>query len=182
MSAPIVPSFLSLALAACCAWGLVPTSASGQSPVEPRLPGAVEKAPSWLKEAPFDVAKFFELPPATQNAGRSTSTLSASSGPSSNRFSRPMFESDRRPSHNARSKLEQYTSNGRMTLARPTGRPFDAILAEYKEGFRKLDLAQRRQSCVFAIGMTIDAPVTHAQVARPAARLLVMRASRGRPG
>jgi hypothetical protein len=52
--------------------GFSPRSANAQATKpnrpEPRLPGAVEKAPEWLKDAPFDVAKFFEMPPASQNA------------------------------------------------------------------------------------------------------------------
>ena len=40
----------------------------GQGTGEIRLPGAVTERPTWLREAPFDVGRFFEMPPASQNA------------------------------------------------------------------------------------------------------------------
>jgi hypothetical protein len=54
----------------------------------------------------------------------------------------------------------------------------DAMLAKYKDAFQRLDLAQKRPRCVFAIGLGVDAPVPHAQVARNAVRILLMHASR----
>jgi hypothetical protein len=48
---------------------LVASTASGQGAGhEPQLPGAVTKAPSRIRKAPFDVATFFQLPPPSQNA------------------------------------------------------------------------------------------------------------------
>src|SRR5579883_130687 len=44
-----------------------PAPGQGTGP-EPRLPGAVTRAPSWLNRAPFDLAAFFEMPPPAQNA------------------------------------------------------------------------------------------------------------------
>ena len=89
-----------------------------------------------------------------------------------------MFESDRRPFLNARSEQGEVFEAWDKDRDKADRAPIDAILAESKDGFRKLDQAQRRPRCVFAIGLTIDSPVTHAQVARDVVKALLMRASR----
>ena len=58
-------------MGATCAVLLCAAVGMSQGPMpnrEPQLPGAVTKAPSWIRQAPFDVAKFFELPPPSRNA------------------------------------------------------------------------------------------------------------------
>ena len=46
----------------------------------------------------------------------------------------------------------------------------DTLLEELREGFRKIDAAQRRPDCVFAVGLSVEAIVPHAQAARTVAR------------
>ncbi len=142
------------------------------------MPGAVEKSPAWLKGAPFDVAKFFEMPPAAQNAAplyldafcEFGTELAPIFPPEVRKRSAAILQRARQ----ARAVYEAWAKDPEKA----DRASIDAFLAEYKDGFRKLDLAQRRPRCVFATGFSIDSPLTHAQVARNVVRVLLMRANR----
>lgn len=54
----------------------------------------------------------------------------------------------------------------------------DAVLAEYKEGFRKLAEAQKRELCVFQTGVGFTALLPHAQTARQVARMAQIKIKR----
>ena len=170
---------MSLVLAVGCGL-LVPwPSARGQAtqsnPPEPRLPGAIETVPEWLKDAPFDVAKFLEMPPAADNAAPLYLEALFEFG----KELAPIYPPDVR--ERAAAISERAARAASLTQKDPkiaNVAEIDAVLAEYQEGFRKLDLAQKRSRCVFATGLDVDAPLPHSMVARQAARVLLMRAGR----
>jgi hypothetical protein len=147
---------------------------------EPRLPGAAVTAPSWLREAPFDVAKFFEMPPASENAaplylealldfGRDMSLClppnrrdrAAAAEAKAERIRRAYdrWDKDRDPAHLDRAEI-------------------DALAVVMRDALRKLDTAQRRPRCVFAAGIGYDVPIPHVPVSREVTRLWTLLAIR----
>jgi hypothetical protein len=154
--------------------------AMGQGPSpgrEPHLPGAVMKAPPWIGQAPFDVEKFFELPPPSQNAAplyldaffefgdeiavcfppdqRGRAKAAKANG---ERIDRAFttWNRDRDPAHLDRAAI-------------------DALLTAMQPALRKIDLAQARPRCAFAEGMTFDVTLPHTQVSTRAVRLWALR-------
>jgi hypothetical protein len=161
---------------------IISSSTMGQSsrtpPEEPHLPGAVTEAPAWLRDAPFDVGRFFALPPSRENAApiyldallEFDEALAVCFPPKQRR--RASAAKDQ----NSRTKSLQAIWDEDPDQVDPAR--LDALLAEYQEGLRKLDLAQKRPQCVFAIGISYDSLLPHAQDARQAARLWILEAHR----
>ena len=171
-----------LALAASVVLAILPEPATAQPPAprwsDPHLPGAVSVVPAWLKDAPFDVAEFFAMPPAAENAAPLYLDAFFEFAPQVAHC----FHPDRRGRADAvKDRFERFRALYESWSKDPKSVPaerIDAVLAEFKDGFRKLDLAQQRPRCVFAIGLTLDSPLSHAQVARTAAQALRLEASR----
>lgn len=150
-------------------WLASPT-AMGQG-IEPRLPGAVTKAPAWLTGAPFDVGAFFAMPPASHNAAplylEALIDLEEEM-----RVCLPPSWRDRGDRANAnRERITQDFSVFDRPGAQVDAREVSALAASMRETIRKLDAAQRRPRCVFAAGITYDAPVPHIMAAREVSRL-----------
>jgi hypothetical protein len=157
--------------------------AMGQGPSpgrEPHLPGAVTKAPPWIGQAPFDVAKFFVLPPSSQNAA--PLYLDAFF-----EFGEEMavcFPPDQRGRAKAAKANGERIDSAYTTWDRDRDpahldrAAIDALLTAMQPALRKLDLAQARPRCAFAEGMTYDVTLPHTQVSRRAVRLWLLRAIR----
>lgn len=153
--------------------------ASARAGGEPKLPGAVVDPPAWLvQDAPFDMARFFAMPRPEENAAPLYLDALLEFGPDVS----ICFPSDARDraavarGRDARLKAiwSIWTDDpGSVDRARR-----DALIDECAEGLRKIDLAQRRPRCVFAIGITYESLLPHAQVARNVARLLALQAHR----
>jgi hypothetical protein len=152
----------------------------GQSPRsenEPRLPGAIVYPPAWLKDAPFDVAKFFAMPRPEENAAPLYIEALFEFGDMSLCYQgdqQARAEEARRREERARAAWNSWTDDP----ASVERSKLDSILKEHAQGFRKLKIAQARPRCVFATGLTYDSLLPHAQVARYAARLLAFRVDR----
>jgi hypothetical protein len=142
---------------------------------EPRLPGAVSEPPAWLKDAPFDIAKFFEMPPPQENAAPLYLDAFYEFSPEMEMC----FPHDQRQRTSiVRERVRRSAGTLEAFHTDPAAVPIaqvDATLAEFSEGFRKLEVAQRRPRCVFAIGLNYDAVLPHAQVARQVIRLLKLQ-------
>jgi len=176
----VVGQVVKLMVAGCVAL-LVPSTAFGQGAGrEPQLPGAVTKAPSWIREAPFDVAKFFELPPPSQNAAPLYLDAFFEFGEEM----ADCFTPDQR------GRLRSAKANGERIdrvysawdkdreLAHRDRSGIDSLLVAMRTALRKLDQAQARPRCAFAEGMAYDSPLPHTHVCRQAVRLWTLRAIR----
>jgi hypothetical protein len=138
---------------------------------EPHLPGAVSKAPAWLRPSPFDLDQFFKMPPEVQNAA----PLYLEALAEFHDGVIPCLPPGRGPRADVVKKrnknlLELYKvwQKDPETVGRER---VDALLAEFRDGLRKLEVAQGRPQCVFAIGLGIDAPLPHAQAAAVVSRV-----------
>ncbi len=151
---------------------------TGAAPAdEPRLPGAVVEPPAWLvKDAPFDMAKFFAMPSPEENAAPLYLDAFLEFGPEV----ASCFSTDvRARADAARARFERVQPLWKAWTDDPASvdrAKLDEVIRDHAEGLRKFDLAQKRPRCVFAIGTTIEAPLPHAQVSREVARVLAFQA------
>jgi hypothetical protein len=150
------------------------------SDLELRLPGAVTRAPSWLKDAPFDVARFFEIPPPSQNAAPLYLDALLDFGddmalclPPDRRDRAQAAEAKGLRIERSYSAWDQDRDSGRLDRAE-----IDALAVVMGDALRKLDAAQRRPRCVFAEGIGYDVPIPHTQVGRRAVTLWTLLAVR----
>jgi hypothetical protein len=146
----------------------------------PSFPDAVTESPPWIgTEAPFDVAKFFETPPAEENAAplyldalfefsRDMSICYTPSG------QEPQGETKRRCEIVAKRDNEfvQFETAWQKNPGSLDNAAVDAWLAQYKAGFQKLEEAQKRPQCKFATGIGIAALLPHVQATRQVARVV----------
>ncbi|WP_165246905.1 hypothetical protein [Paludisphaera soli] len=151
--------------------------AAGQA-TEPRLPGAVTSCPAWLKSgAPFDMTAFFAEPPAGKNAAPLYFPAFAEFGPE--------VDACLPPPEKGRGQIPEATDRARRigelygvmdkTPESLDRKALDALLAELNDGYRKLAGVQRRPECAFAVGLTPDSLLPHAQAARTVARAVCLR-------
>jgi hypothetical protein len=146
-------------------------------PEEPRLPGAVADPPAWLvKDAPFDVAKFFAMPRPSENAAPLYLDAFLEFGPDvASCF--PTHVSARAAAARARAaRVKPLWDVWKDDPSKVDRAKLDAAIRDHAEGLRKLDLAQKRPRCVFAIGITIESLLPHAQVARDVVKILAFQA------
>lgn len=146
---------------------------------EPRLPGAFVDPPAWLvKDAPFDMAKFFAMPRPEENAAPLYLDAFLEFGPEV----APCFPTDvSARAEAARVRFDRVKPLWKAWIDNPASvdrAKIDDVIRDHAEGLRKLDLAQKRPRCVFAIGITIESLLPHAQVAREVARVLAIQADR----
>jgi len=145
----------------------------------PSLPDAISALPTWLIEtpnAPFDLADYGKMPDPDDNAAPlyldalyEFSSDVETCFPDSERAQRTPVVRSRQEQLN---KLHTRWLENRaaVTLAE-----VNALLAEYKVGFQKLEAAQRKPECVFQTGVSIAALLPHAQSARSVARAACLR-------
>jgi hypothetical protein len=145
----------------------------------PRIPGAVTACPAWLKKgAPFDVEAFFAMPAEGRNAAPLYLDAFAEFSPSV-AACLPASQQDRAEVAKDRAKrldaLNNSLGNKSASLDREAA---DALLNELQDGFRKLEAAQRRPECVFAVGLNLDLIAPHIEAAREVARAINLRIDR----
>ncbi len=124
------------------------------------------------------MAKFFELPPASENAAPLYLEAFFEFGTQLKEFFPPdVLERSGEIADRARraDKVFFAWENDPASVDRAS---IDVILDEFKDGFRKLDLAQQRPRCVFATSLDYDLDFVHVLPARCAARAWLLRASR----
>ena len=147
----------------------------------PRLPGAVTQSPAWLiKDAPFDIAAFFAVPPPEDNAApRYLEALFEFGAEVAVCFPDGPERESRKQAVEQRSRrfAEVFQASWKAQDSVPAAR-IDAVLDEYDAGFRKLDWAQQRPRCVFLTAIGATAQVPHAQVARQVARVATLKIRR----
>ena len=134
----------------------------------PELPGAVTQPPAWLKQAaPFDVAAFFDAPPADENAARAISKPSSSSDRKwKSAFLRDRIaRAERRPSSNDWAASSLFFRRGPKTRSAVPGASIDAVVSEFDTGFRKLDWAQQRLSLRLSVEHRSHRP--HSRMYKP---------------
>jgi hypothetical protein len=158
-----------------------PTRGKPQSPY-PRLPGAVTKAPAWIgTDAPFDIAKYFEVIPRERNAAplyldalfEFGSELEACFPEGAARVRRSQAAKDRSKRYNDLVQPTQSDTNLELDPA-----AVDAVIKLYDSGYRKLAEAQRLPRCVFETGLGPTALLPHAQVSRQVYRISSLRLQR----
>ena len=156
-----------------------PALVAASPPDEPRLPGAFVDPPDWLvKDAPFDMRAFFALPKPEENAAPLYLDALLEFGPEV----APCFRTDvRARAEAARGRAERLKAVVEPWLKDPASvdrAKLDEVVRDHAEGLRKFDEAQKRPRCVFVTGITFDANISHAQVARSVARVLGLKADR----
>jgi len=165
---------------AALAW-LVATTASGQSAAEPRLKGATSEPPKEaVTGAPLDVARLLRVPPRDRNAAPLYLDALFEFGPDVAGAFPEGPERDRRKAQaaeRARKFFEVFQAFHKDAKAVP-GAAVDAVVSQYREGFRKLAEAQKRDRCVFETGLGFTATLPHVQEARQVARVAAMKARR----
>lgn len=169
-----------------------PHAAGGETSgtqVEPRrypsFPDAVTRPPSWIgPDAPFDVAEFLATPPHEENAAPIYLDALFEFDPELSYCYHPYGEGPqgeaRRRADIARQRRQVYSRLSEAQLKDPNSvdkTAVDACIAEYETGFEKLAQAQKRRSCVFETGMSLDSLVPHAAGARHVARVVDWRSS-----
>ncbi len=160
--------------------------AGGSGPrTYPSFPDALTEPPAWIgSDAPFDVAKFLQVPPPQQNAAPLyLDAMFEFSGEFSICFTpagaKPQGEVLRRV-ETARRRIDEYVRLEEAWEKNPKTvdeAAVDAWLAQYETGFQKLAEAQRRPQCVFETGVGIAALMPHTQ-ARQVVRVVKWRARR----
>ena len=145
----------------------------------PRIPGAVTVCPPWLKKgAPFDVEASFSMPAENENAAPLYLDAFAEFSPAvvdclpASQKGRAEAAEDRSKRLNA---LNDDLGDKPASIDRKAA---DALLVDLQDGFRKLEAAQRRARCVFAVGLGLDELPPHAQAARDVARAINLRVFR----
>jgi hypothetical protein len=142
---------------------------------QPQLPGAVFKAPEWIKDAPYDVAEFFRVPAPEENAAPFYLDAFLEFDPEVARC----FQEEKRSL--AEFARQRATREGAIFTRFETDRTsvsageIDVVLAAFREGLRKLEAAQRRPRCAFACGVSIESDLPHLQPARRAGRILSLK-------
>jgi hypothetical protein len=131
--------------------------------------------PAWLqsdKEAPFDVKAYFAIPSEAENAAPIyLDALFEFSNDLSGCFPKSA-ENDARAAK-ARERAQKFQTLLQVDLAAPEKIDRRAILdaaTEYREGYRKLNEAQKRPKCVFATSLDLTALLPHVQAARQVTR------------
>jgi hypothetical protein len=152
-------------------------SAAARGPL-PSLPEVVTKRPDWIgKEAPFDLAKFFAAPPAERNAAPLYLDALFEFEAAMQVCFPPGPERDRR-SQEAKDRWKRYYPLSQQLERSPasvSAAAIDDLVRLYDAGFRKLTLAQRRDQCVFEVGLGMLALTPHHSAARHVAWITSLR-------
>ncbi len=146
----------------------------------PRLPGAVKRAPDGLGSIPFDLQKFFAVPPPDRNAAPLYLDAFFEFGDEMAVCFPDGPERDRRRQA-AKDRSQRYLELDKALFENPKAVPatsIDAVISLYDTGFRKLADAQRRDRCVFETGLDLNSPFPHFQAARQVARVSSLRVRR----
>ncbi|MFN0056274.1 MAG: hypothetical protein ACKV0T_29360 [Planctomycetales bacterium] len=163
---------------------------SDSPPVEeryPRFKQVVHRLPDWLlKEAPFDVRKFFPEDPANDEAVRlyldalgEFSAEMAGCFPEAEWVER--MESTRRRTRGYEELLQRWNGDVTQYLRQRTDdddAAVDRLLGEYQVGLEKLALAHAKPGCVFETGLEFGTIIPHSQAMRQAVKLLQLQALR----
>lgn len=139
---------------------------------EPRFKDGVTVAPAEaVKDAPFDVARFFDAPPRDKNAAPLyfDALLEFSPDVASLYPEGPEREQRRAVAQDRMARYQQLTRKDAE---------IDALLADHRVGFRKLAEAQKRERCMFQPGVGITALLPHVQDARQVVRVASLKARR----
>jgi hypothetical protein len=149
--------------------GAIQAAAQETARKYPSFPGAVDRPPDWLgKDVPFDIASFFVAIPPRQNAAplyldalfEFGADLTTCFAPGPERDAR--FAAARERSQRLKPLIEALTKDP----ASVDRGALQAALANYTDGFQKLDEAQRRPRCVFANALGISSLLPHVQASR----------------
>ncbi len=142
---------------------------------EPHLPDAVNKAPAWLKPAPFDVDAYFKLPPPGENAA----PLYLDALFEFSDLVAPCFPPDQRgraaAAKQREARLKALYDSWNKDDASVSLQQIQDLLTEFHEGFAKIATAQKRAQCVFATGITYESKLPHGQAILPVVRLLNLK-------
>ena len=163
-------------------------TASDVTRTYPSFPDAATGAPPWIgRDAPFDVAKFFEAPPAEENAATlyldalfEFDDLSICYSPSGQK---PQGDVLRRM-ETAQRRIDEFVRFEETWEKNPQAMDdaaVDAWLTGCEAGFQKLADAQKRPKCVFETGVGIAVLLPHAQSVRQVARIAKWRVRRDLP-
>lgn len=147
------------------------------------FPDAVTKPPTWNDaNPPFDVAEFFQFPPAEENAA--TLYLDALCEFSTDMDSllpdMPLHERKQWMFRN-RNLYKEYERLNEAWEKDPQSVDYEAVnawVAHYDLGFEKLAAAQQRPKCVFQTGRSFSSLIPHAQVPRQVSRVVEWRTRR----
>ena len=153
-----------------------PEPAAAGSRSYPSFPTALLRPPSWLTDAPFDVAEFLKIPPPEENAAPLyIDALFEFDSAVSDLFS-PEDQQRRGPIALRRGgqfyELHEAWQEDPASVDRAA---LDALLAEHELGFQKLAQAQQRPRCVFETGFSIHSLLGHAQASREVTRAIACR-------
>lgn len=137
----------------------------------PSLPGAVRECPEWLKKnAPFDVAEWFQVVPPEENAAPLYLDALYEFAPQDMaKCMAPAIVAARGAAIHDRA-----ARTGVGLTANPPALSSD-LVAEHIVAFDKIKLAQRHKRCVFETGIGFEALLPHAQASRAVVRVLDWR-------
>jgi hypothetical protein len=145
----------------------------------PRLPGAMTRAPNWIKKArtPVEINSFFDQPPREDNAQSDyLYALSEFDGAMADCFP-PNDRSRRREI--AQSRMERFRkAEDDWRLDPSTDDALDSVLEEYNLGFIKLMAAQAYHRCVFQVGVGDRSQLPHVEAAKEVERVTALRVAR----
>lgn len=160
---------------------LMPARACGQgagSGAEPRLPGAVSTAPAWLTSAPFDVAAFFAMPPAAQNAAPLYLEALLDFGGDMAVCLPPGRRGGAANAEANGTRIDRAYGAWYQDRDRLDHTEIDALDVALGDALRKLDAAQVRPRCVFAAAIAFDVPAPHLLTSRRVLELWALLAAR----
>jgi hypothetical protein len=161
---------------------------AGAGGLWPRLPDAVTSAPDWIgRDAPFDVARYFAVPPRDRNAAPLYLDAFFEFTASMDRCFPPGPERDRRR-RAADDRSKRYMELVKASFSDPNAvlpvAAVDEVIKQYNEGFRKLAEAQHRERCLFEgplnteIGNAAPVMPPHFDGARTVTRIASLRVQR----
>lgn len=154
-----------------------PSVPGGMAASQPRLPDAVTQAPAWLVgHAPFDVVKYFDVPPPDQNAAPLYLDAIAEFEDVGHCF--PTDQQQTQRFQAVKERDQRYNTLSQQPRTAQTAAQWDELLRDYDIGFQKLTLAQQKPKCVFETGVGPLALLLHVHAGRHVVRMADERVRR----
>jgi serine/threonine protein kinase len=157
---------------------------SWRLPPEPRrypsLHDTISHPPSWLiadQQAPFDLAKYFEVPVWEDNAAPAYLKAMFEYAPEVEYcFPEATREKQRSTADNRARQCFNLHNQWQQDRNSVNDDEVEALLTEVEAGYDLLRMAQRKRECVFEIGAGLDSSLPHIQTARCITRVEAQRA------